>query len=73
MVKISCYRESAKKLLVENEILQNKLVQSEKDTLQVVSFLKKEDVKKEEQVNSKLFRVQFLGYHAHQVIVSLIL
>ena len=46
------YRDNAKKLLVENESLQSKLVQAEKDTVQVISFLKAEDVKKEEQVRS---------------------
>ena len=45
------YRDNAKKLLVENESLQNKLRQAEKDTVQVISYLKTEDIKKEEQVN----------------------
>ena len=44
------YRDNAKKLLVENESLQNKLRQAEKDTVQVISYLKTEDVKKEEQI-----------------------
>jgi hypothetical protein len=44
------YRDNAKKLLVENETLQTKLTQAEKDTVQVISFLKDEDIKKQEQV-----------------------
>lgn len=44
------YRENAKQLLTENETLQDKLAQSEKDTIQVISFLKSEDLKKEEQI-----------------------
>ena len=47
------HRENAKKLLYENETLQDELAQAEKDTVQVISFLKSEDLKKEEQVNSK--------------------
>ena len=48
------YRDNAKKLLVENESLQNKLWQAEKDTVQVISYLKTEDIKKEEQVTIAL-------------------
>lgn len=44
------YRDNAKKLLVENETLQTKLTQAEKDTVQVISFLKDEDIKKQEQI-----------------------
>ena len=49
------YRDNAKKLLVENETLQNQLTQAEKDTIQVISFLKAEDTKKEEKVTYILF------------------
>lgn len=57
------YRDNAKKLLVENETLQNKLVQAEKDTVQVISFLKAEDIKKEEQVRFDMlpFKEPMLG------------
>ncbi len=65
------YRDNAKKLLVENETLQNKLVHAEKDTVQVISFLKAEDVKKEKQVcNSwstnffEVYSVQLLQFFA---------
>eukprot|EP00794_Sanderia_malayensis_P017759 gene17759-19532_t len=45
------YRESAKKLLTENEQLQNQMLQTERDTVEVVAFLKKEDLKKDEQID----------------------
>ncbi|XP_065070996.1 basal body-orientation factor 1-like [Rhopilema esculentum] len=44
------YRENAKKLLYENEGLQNQMAQIERDTVDVISFLKKEDMKKDDQV-----------------------
>ena len=55
-------RENAKRLLLENETLQDKLVQAEKDTVQVISFLKAEDVKKEEKVNDLTTRHIYI-YH----------
>ncbi|XP_046859843.1 basal body-orientation factor 1-like [Xenia sp. Carnegie-2017] len=45
------YRDNARKLCLENESLQNKLKHAEKDTLQVITFLKAEDVKKEDQIS----------------------
>ncbi|XP_065052525.1 basal body-orientation factor 1-like [Rhopilema esculentum] len=45
------YRENAKKLLYENEGLQNQMAQIERDTVDVISFLKKEDMKKDDQVD----------------------
>ena len=37
--------------MFENEELQNQMAQTERDTVEVISFLKKEDIKKDEQVN----------------------
>ncbi|XP_031564389.1 basal body-orientation factor 1-like [Actinia tenebrosa] len=45
------YRENAKRLLYENDSLQQQMTQSERDTIDVISFLKQEDMKKDEQVS----------------------
>ncbi|XP_070571083.1 basal body-orientation factor 1-like isoform X2 [Ptychodera flava] len=42
------YRENAKRLALENESLQNHVTQAERDTIDVVTFLKKEDQAKED-------------------------
>jgi len=44
------YRESTRTLLFENDQLQTQVSQAEKDTIDVISFLKNEDVKKDEQI-----------------------
>lgn len=44
------YRESTRQLLFENDKLQTQVAQTEKDTIDVISFLKKEDVKKDDQI-----------------------
>ncbi|XP_015756974.1 PREDICTED: basal body-orientation factor 1-like [Acropora digitifera] len=45
------YRDNAKRLLYENDILQMQMSNSERDTLEVISFLKQEDSKKDEQIS----------------------
>ena len=45
-------RDNAKHLLHENDILQMQMSNSERDTLEVISFLKQEDSKKDEQVTN---------------------
>lgn len=45
------YRENAKRLLYENDILQMQMASTEKDTLDVISYLKQEDSKKDDQVS----------------------
>lgn len=45
-------RDNAKRLLYENDILQMQMSNSERDTLEVISFLKQEDSKKDEQVTN---------------------
>ncbi|KAK3708366.1 hypothetical protein QZH41_014832, partial [Actinostola sp. cb2023] len=45
------YRDNAKKLLYENDSLQQQMSQSERDTIEVISFLKQEDMKKDDQVS----------------------
>jgi hypothetical protein len=47
---INFYRENAKRLLFENDSLQQQMSQSERDTIDVISFLKQEDMKKDGQV-----------------------
>ncbi|KXJ08501.1 basal body-orientation factor 1 [Exaiptasia diaphana] len=44
------YRDNAKRLLYENDALQQQVSQTEKDTIEVIAFLKQEDMKKDEQV-----------------------
>lgn len=44
------YRESTRTLLHENEKLQTQVAQTEKDTIDVISFLKLEDTKKDVQI-----------------------
>ena len=43
-------RDNAKRLVYENDMLQMQMSNTEKDTLDVISFLKQEDGKKDEQV-----------------------
>ena len=43
-------RENAKHLVYENDILQMQMASTEKDTLDVISYLKQEDSKKDDQV-----------------------
>ena len=44
------FRENAKVLSLENEALQRQMVQTEKDTIDVITYLKKEDHAKEDLV-----------------------
>lgn len=43
-------RENAKRLVYENDILQMQMASTEKDTLDVISYLNQEDSKKDDQV-----------------------
>ena len=43
-------RDNAKRLVYENDMLQMQMSSTEKDTLDVISYLKQEDGKKDEQV-----------------------
>lgn len=45
------YRENTRTLLRENEKLQVQVSQTEKDTIEVISFLKAEDIRKEEKIS----------------------
>jgi len=51
--KILC-RQNAQQLALENELLENQMRQTEIDTIDVVTFLKKEDQKKMAKVRSNL-------------------
>ncbi|PVD25507.1 hypothetical protein C0Q70_13163 [Pomacea canaliculata] len=44
------YRENAKKLMVENEALQSQMLQTERDTIDVVTYFKKQDAQKDLQL-----------------------
>ena len=45
------HRDNAKRLVYENDMLQMQMSSTEKDTLDVISYLKQEDGKKDEQVH----------------------
>lgn len=44
-------RDNAKRLVYENDMLQMQMSSTERDTLDVISYLKQEDGKKDEQVH----------------------
>lgn len=44
------FRENAQELSTENDLLRNQMQQTELDTIDVITFLKKQDQKKDEQV-----------------------
>ncbi|XP_076442356.1 basal body-orientation factor 1-like isoform X3 [Babylonia areolata] len=44
------YRESAKKLMLENDALQSQMLATERDTIDVITFLKKQDREKDGQL-----------------------
>ncbi|XP_068689370.1 basal body-orientation factor 1-like [Montipora foliosa] len=46
------YRDNAKRLVYENDMLQMQMSNTERDTLEVISYLKTEDGKKDEQVST---------------------
>jgi len=45
------FRDNTRTLLRENEKLQTQVTQTERDTVDVISFLRDEDIKKNNQVN----------------------
>ena len=53
------FRENAKHLSLENEALQRQMLQSEKDTIDVITYLKKEDQTKDEQI----FKLQLVSQY----------
>ena len=64
------HRTNAKKLLYENDMLQNQMSQTERDTLEVISYLKQEDMKKDDQVR-KLNKIMFIwGIYFQLVLLS---
>jgi len=48
---VCCWRAHARKLALENEALHDQVRQTEKDTVEVLSFLKGQDEHKNEQVS----------------------
>jgi len=54
LIFLCASREHARKLALENEALHDQVRQTEKDTVDVLGFLKGQDEQKDEQV-SKLF------------------
>ena len=49
------YRDNARKLLLENDTLQNQVSQTEKDTIDVITYLKRQDQDKDRQVRQHGF------------------
>lgn len=54
------YRECATKLLLENNLLDHQMKQSEKDTIDIVTYLKKQDEEKEKQIEKILHQMKEL-------------
>ena len=53
-----CYfRENARRLVLENESLNTQMRQTEKDTIDVVTYLKRQDLEKDKQVGVDKFTV----------------
>lgn len=48
-------RDTAKKLMLENDALQTQMFQTERDTIDVITYLKQQDQDKESQVSQKSF------------------
>jgi len=74
-MKYLVFRENAKRLLYENDSLQQQVSQTEKDTIEVISFLKQEDMKKDEQVSKLTQTLKDLKREARkerQALVSLV-
>ena len=63
-------RDNAKRLVYENDMLQMQMSSTERDTLDVISYLKQEDAKKDEQVCHKYFTC---ACQSHNKTVELIL
>ena len=63
-------RESTRTLLHENEKLQTQVAQTEKDTIDVISFLKHEDEKKNAQVEFvKIFFLKVFLLNAFLIVM----
>ncbi|XP_064602110.1 basal body-orientation factor 1-like [Liolophura sinensis] len=45
------FRDNAKRLMLENDALQTQMVQTEKDTIDVITYLKRQDQEKDNQVD----------------------
>lgn len=59
-------RENAKQLMIENDGLQKQMLQTERDTIDVITFLKKEDAIKDTHVcllGSRLFLRECFYYY----------
>jgi hypothetical protein len=47
---MNLFRENARRLVLENEGLHTQMAQTEKDTIDVVTYLKRQDLEKDKQV-----------------------
>ena len=50
LTHLDFHRETARKLLLENETIHNQMHQTEKDTIDVISYLKRQDQEKDRQI-----------------------
>jgi len=55
MILLSIHRQNAQDLALENELLMNLMRETETDTIDVVTFLKKEDQRKDRKVFTRFF------------------
>merc|ERR1712242_116897 len=52
------YRATCQKLAAENEVVTNSLFQAERDTIEMVSVLKREDITKEKKIDDLTFELE---------------
>ncbi|KAK0046843.1 basal body-orientation factor 1-like isoform X2 [Biomphalaria pfeifferi] len=59
------YRKNARRLLLENDALQNQMYQTERDTIDVVTYLKQQDQEKEAQLERQQQQIRELKKDHH--------
>uniref|UniRef100_A0A0B7AKK6 Basal body-orientation factor 1 n=1 Tax=Arion vulgaris TaxID=1028688 RepID=A0A0B7AKK6_9EUPU len=60
------FRENAKRLMFENDILQTQMFQNERDTIDIITYLKKQDEDKETQLERQLQQMRNLQKDHHK-------
>jgi len=66
------YRDTSRKLLVENELLQNQMSSTERDTIEVISYLKREDSVKDQMIEQLQTQLKDLKQESRKDRESLI-
>lgn len=66
------YRDTSRKLHVENELLQNQMSSTERDTIEVISYLKREDAVKDQMIEQLQTQLKDLKQESRKDRESLI-